>query len=47
MGNGAVQRSVCVVAEHGGLHGQGPAGVQTLTLNEDNGGWNINYFTCQ
>jgi len=21
-----------------------PAGVQTLTLNQDNGGWNINYF---
>ena len=22
-----------------------PAGVQTLTLNQDNGGWNINYMT--
>ena len=22
-----------------------PAGVQTLTLNEDNGGWNVNYVT--
>ena len=22
-----------------------PAGLQTLTLNQDNGGWNINYLT--
>jgi hypothetical protein len=22
-----------------------PAGRQTLTLNQDNGGWNINYMT--